>query len=146
MRTNILPITEKPEAGNAARAILSLALSLVVAPAAAGSLQIVGYSGYLGEWELTATVTEDGSSTTRKEYSGPLSMKHVGLCTQDGPEEKSGEIHARMPAASSRMEATLWLDGVECGYQGVLSDFYSGIINCSGRETVPLKLWITESK
>ena len=125
--------------------MLSLALILPAAAAGADSLQIVGYSGYLGEWELTAALTEDGS-TTPKGYSGPLSMKHVGLCTQDGPEEKSGKIRVQMMPSESRIKATLWVDGVECGYQGVLSDFYTGNMDCSGRERVPLKLWITESK
>jgi len=132
--------------GNApARVMLSLALILPAAPAGADSLQLVGYSGYLGEWELTAALTEDGS-TTPKGYSGPLSMKHVGLCTQDGPEEKSGKIRVQMVPSESRIKATLWVDGVECGYQGVLSDFYTGTMDCSGRERVPLKLWIKESK
>jgi hypothetical protein len=27
-----------------------------------------------------------------QEYAGPLTMKHVGLCSQEGPEEKTGEI------------------------------------------------------
>jgi hypothetical protein len=125
--------------------MLSLALILSAAPAGADSLQLVGYSGYLGEWELTAALTEDGS-TTPKGYSGPLSMKHVGLCTQDGPEEKSGKIRVQMVPSESRIKATLWVDGVECGYQGVLSDFYTGTMDCSGRERVPLKLWIKESK
>src|SRR6266536_5340201 len=66
--------------------LVPIALGLLAAPASAQSLQIVGYSGYLGEWELTATVTENASGQI-KEYSGPLTMKHVGLCTQDGPEE-----------------------------------------------------------
>ena len=125
--------------------MLSLALILPAAPAGADSLQLVGYSGYLGEWELTAALTEDGS-TTPKGYSGPLSMKHVGLCTQDGPEEKSGKIRVQMVPSESRIKAALWVDGVECGYQGVLSDFYTGTMDCSGRERVPLKLWIKESK
>ena len=125
--------------------MLSLALILPAAPAGADSLQLVGYSGYLGEWELTAALTEDGS-TTPKGYSGPLSMKHVGLCTQDGPEEKSGKIRVQMVPSESRIKATLWVDGAECGYQGVLADFYTGTMDCSGRERVPLKLWIKESK
>jgi len=145
MRTSMLPSTKNAKARNATRAILALALSGLAAPAGADSLQIIGYSGYLGEWELTATVKEDGSATPKK-YSGPLSMKHVGLCTQDGPEEKSGEIRVQMLPSSSRLQATLLVDGVECGYQGVLSDFYSGIMNCSGREGVPLKLWIKEPR
>ena len=125
--------------------MLSLALILPAAPAGADSLQLVGYSGYLGEWELTAALTEDGS-TTPKGYSGPLSMKHVGLCTQDGPEEKSGKIRVQMVPSESRIKATLWVDGVECGYQGILSDFYTGTMDCFGRERVPLKLWIKEAK
>ena len=134
------------KAGNAAaRAVLLLALILPAAPAGADPLQLVGYSGFLGEWELTATVTEDGSAAPR-EYSGPLSMKHVGLCTQDGPEEKSGKIRVQMVPSESRIEATLWVDGVECSYHGTLSDFYTGTMDCSGRERVPLKLWIKESK
>jgi hypothetical protein len=90
-------------------------------------------------------VTEDGS-TTPKGYSGPLSMKHVGLCTQDGPEEKSGKIRVQMMTSESHIEATLWVDGVECSYHGLLSDFYTGTMDCSGRERVPLKLWIKETK
>jgi hypothetical protein len=134
---------QQAKARNAGRAMLPLALSLIAAPATADSLQILGYSGYLGEWELTATVREDGSAA-RKAYSGPLSMKHVGLCTQDGPEERSGDIRVQMSPTSSRIDATLTVDGVECGYQGVLSDSYSGTMKCSGREAVPLKLWIKE--
>ena len=135
------------KAGNAlAHVMLALALVLPAASANAGSLEIFGYSGYLGEWELTAIVTDGGSSTAQREYSGPFSMKHIGLCTQDGPEEKSGKIRLRMMPSASRIQATLWVDGVECGYQGVLSDFYSGTMDCSGRERVPLKLWVKESK
>ena len=142
MRANISPSTN-PKARIAMRAMLPLALSLIAAPATADSLQVVGYSGYLGEWELTATVKEDGSASP-KAYSGPFSMKHVGLCTQDGPEEKSGDIRVQMSPSSSRIDATIKVDGMECGYQGVLSDFYSGTMTCSGREAVPLKLWIKE--
>jgi hypothetical protein len=142
MRANISQSTSA-NAGIAVRVLLPLALGLIAAPATADSLQILGYSGYLGEWELTATVREDGSAV-RKAYSGPLSMKHVGLCTQDGPEERSGDIRVQMSPTSSRIDATLTVDGVECGYQGVLSDSYSGTMKCSGREAVPLKLWIRE--
>jgi hypothetical protein len=146
MRAPILPGIEKAshKLGTAAVAILPVMSTLLAMPAAAGSLEVVGYAGLLGEWELTATLREDGS--TAANYSGPLSMKHVGLCTQDGPEEKTGEISVRMSASSSRLPATLSLDGVECGYQGTLSEFYSGTMNCSGREAVPLKLWIKQAK
>jgi hypothetical protein len=118
-----------------------LALNLLATAANAESLEIVGYSGYLGEWELTASVAPDGSSADKR-YSGALSMKHVGLCTQDGPEEKSGKILIRMAQSPAALDATLWVDGAECSYKGVLTDFYSGTLSCAGRETTPLKLWV----
>jgi hypothetical protein len=121
--------------------ILLLAPGLLAAPASAQSLQVVGYSGYLGEWELTATVTETASSRV-KEYSGPLTMKHIGLCTQDGPEEKTGEMRFQISAAPALLNATLSVAGIECTYSGRLLDSYTGTMSCPGRQAVPLKLWV----
>jgi hypothetical protein len=116
-------------------------LSALASPAAAQSLQVIGYSGHLGEWELTAVVTEGSSSRTR-EFSGPLTMKHIGVCSQDGPEEKTGQMRFQMPASSSRLDATLVIAGIECSYSGRLSDSYSGMMTCPDRQAVPLKLWL----
>jgi hypothetical protein len=69
-------------------------------------------------------------------------MKHVGICSQDGPEEKSGNMHLQISPASSRLEATLVVAGVECSYSAKLSDYYSGTLTCPDREAVPLKLWV----
>ena len=120
--------------------LLSIGLVAIFAPAHTQPLEIVGYSGYLGEWELTATVTE--TAPGRKGYSGPLTMKHVGLCTQDGPEERTGEVHLELSASSSRLDATFSVAGVECSYIGQLSGSYDGTLACPGREAVPLKLWV----
>ena len=119
--------------------ILSIGLGALVVPAYAQSLQVIGYSGYLGEWELTATVTEKISGRTN-EYAGPLTMRHVGLCTQEGPEEKTGEMRLQMLASSSQLDATLAIAGIECSYRGTLSDSYTGAMSCPDRE--PLKLWV----
>jgi hypothetical protein len=113
----------------------------LAAPAQARSMQLVGYAGVLGEWELTATVTESAPGRT-KEFSGPLSMKHVGICTQEGPEEKTGEIRFQISALSSRLDATLLVEGVACSYSAGLSDPYSGMLACRDREAIPLKLWL----
>jgi hypothetical protein len=124
------------------RTLLPLLVSgALAAPARAGSLEVVGYAGVLGEWELTATVTEQARLWT-KEFSGPLSMKHVGICTQDGPEEKTGEIRFQISALSSRLDATLLVEGVACSYSAGSSDPYSGMMACPDREAVPLKLWL----
>jgi hypothetical protein len=120
---------------------LPVVLGILATPAGAQSLQVIGYSGQLGEWELTATVTERVSSRT-KEYSGPVTMRHVGLCTQDGPEEKTGEMRLQISASSSQANATFSIAGVECSYSGRLSDSYTGTMDCPDRQAVPLKLWV----
>ena len=38
--------------------LLPIVFCALAAPAGAQSLRVIGYSGYLGEWELTATVTQ----------------------------------------------------------------------------------------
>jgi len=123
------------------RALLLLLAGALAAPAQAQSLQVVGYAGVLGEWELTATVTERARLWS-KEFSGPLSMKHVGICTQDGPEEKTGEIRFQISALSSQLDATLLVEGVSCTYSARASDPYSGLMTCPDREAMPLKLWV----
>src|ERR1700720_2461297 len=120
---------------------LPMVLGILPTPASAQSLQVVGYSGYLGEWELTATVTETASGP-KKEYSGPLTMRHVGMCTQDGPEEKTGEMRLQISASSSQLNATFSVAGVECTYSGRLADSYTGTMDCPDRQAVPLKLWV----
>ena len=67
--------------------------ALLQLPAGAEPLQIFGYAGVLGEWELIANVT--GNEAT-KDFSGPFTMTHVGICTVDGPEERKGEIRFRL--------------------------------------------------
>jgi hypothetical protein len=122
------------------RTIFQLAvLGALATPAGAESLEVLGYAGVLGEWELTASVT--GNDNT-KAYSGPLTMTHVGICTVDGPEEKKGEIRFRLSESSSRIQATLLVDGTECSYSARLSDFFTGTMNCPNRPAVPLKLWV----
>src|SRR5438270_9522704 len=95
--------------------MLLLALLGFMAPAHAQSREVTGQAGILGEWELTATVTRRNTGGT-KEFVGPLSLKHVGICTVDGPEEKKGELRLRMSEMSTRVMGTLLIDGSECTY------------------------------
>jgi hypothetical protein len=124
------------------RALISLfLLGALATPACAQSLQLLGYAGVLGEWEVTANVTGKNDSGVTQ-FSGPLTMKHIGLCTQDGPEEKTGEMRFELSGSSSRMKATLLVDGIECTYRAKLSGSYTGTMNCPDRRTVPLTLWV----
>ncbi len=118
---------------------LLIVLCVFATRADAQSLQVIGYAGVLGEWELTATVTPTDSRRTG-EFSGPLTMRHTGLCTQDGPEEKTGDLRLHVSAASSHVTATLRVAGIACSYSGKLSGSYSGMMVCPDRPAVPLML------
>ncbi len=127
--------------------LLLAALAALTVPARGesrqgGSLEVTGYAGVLGEWELVATVAPGKASERTQEYAGALTMKHVGWCTQDGPEEKTGEIRLQISTLSSRLKATVSVDGVECAYRASLSDSYTGKLECPGRPPVPLELWV----
>ena len=111
-------------------------LSIFATSAAAETRQVIGYAGPLGEWELAADV----SGETAGEFSGAATMTHVGLCTQDGPEQKSGDIRLRISAA--RLDATLSLDGIDCTYSASFSDAYKGQLSCPGLPAQPLTLWL----
>jgi hypothetical protein len=113
--------------------ILLIALA---APATAEPRRVIGYAGALGEWELTADVTEMPTG----ELAGPVTMTHTGICTQDGPERKTGDIALRISAP--RLSATLSLAGLECSYSAILSDAYKGQVRCPDRPPMPLTLWV----
>ena len=123
------------------KAFIALIVLVLATPAQAQSRQVVGQAGYLGEWDLTATVTVQDPSRT-KDFSGPLTMTHVGMCTQDGPEKKTGEMRFQISGWTSRMTASLLIDGVACTFNGKLSDSYSGMMICPDRRAVPLALWV----
>jgi hypothetical protein len=115
--------------------------SILTMSAHAQSLKVTGQAGHLGEWEVTAEVVQT-LAPGKKEYSGPLTLKHVGLCTQDGPEVKTGEIHIHLSGSASRVTAMLSYDGAVCSYSGKKEDAYTGLMSCPNRRDVPLLLWL----
>lgn len=114
-----------------------------VLPTRAESLQIHGVTGYAGEYELSGSVVEQDLNG-RKEFSGPLTVKHVGLCTHDGPKETVGEIRFELAKSSSRITATLDFDGSKCTYNGVLSESSHGFMDCGRGGSVPLRIWTSD--
>ena len=116
------------------------ALTALAAPAHAQNGEAFGYMGHLGEWELTATLSSTRSGWT-KHLFGPFVLKHVGICTQAGPEEKSGEMHIRISWFSS-IVAEVKIESVTCKYSAQLSDAYHGLMLCPHRSPVPLTLWL----
>ena len=106
----------------------------------APSLQVLGQVGVLGEWELTAKVSSTDAGVGQR-FSGPLLMTHVGICSVDGPEKKTGELQLQL-TEPSHIRATLVVEGVTCTYAGRKSDSYSGVLRCPDRRDVPLLMWL----
>jgi hypothetical protein len=106
--------------------------------ARAEPLQIHGTTGYVSEYELSGSVTEQDSNGKRA-FSGPLTVKHVGLCTHDGPNEFVGEIRFEL-IQSSRINGTLDFDGSKCSYNGVFSQSYRGSMDCGHGGSIPLTI------
>jgi hypothetical protein len=117
-----------------------LTLSILAVPARAEPLQIHGATGYAGEYELSGSVSEQNLNG-KKEFSGPLTVRHVGLCSRDGPKETVGQIRFELAKSSSGITATLDFDGSKCAYKGVLSESYHGFMDCGREGSLPLRLW-----
>jgi hypothetical protein len=112
--------------------------SLLATPWLAHALELTGQAGVLGEWELTATVTPTAG---KQEYAGPITLTHTGICSADGPETRTGDIKLQL-AGTSRLKATLTIDGSPCSYSGTKSDAYVGTMSCRDRREVPLRIWV----
>ena len=123
--------------------LLALILSAVGNLAHAQSLRVTGETGYLSEWEVSGSVTESISGRVR-EFSGSLTMKHVGLCSQAGPEEKVAEIKLQITKSGlwPHFHAAMTLEGSKCTFSGKFSDTYSGLMDCADAKGVPITLWI----
>jgi hypothetical protein len=119
------------------------ALVLAATPAVVQSADIAGKLGYVSEWEVTAKVTPHDSAGHR-EFAGPLTVRHIGLCAPGRPVEMTGEIRYRVTGwLSRRMDATLVIDGTECGFEGKLGEAYEGVLTCPQWRGVPLTLSLT---
>jgi hypothetical protein len=120
-----------------------MAVGVICGKSQARSLQVVGTAGYLSEWELNGSVTEKGPPGSN-EFSGALVWKHVGLCSANGPEEKSGEIKFQIAksSSSSRIQAAITLNGAQCTYNGEFSSSSSGHMDCTDAKGVPLSISI----
>ena len=117
---------------------IAAAFTYLRLPGNPASLDITGYTGRLGEWEMTAAVVRTGDSN---ELAGPLTMRHVGLCTVDGPQEKTGEMRVRLSTFTPQIIAAIVVDGVECAYSGRLSEAHLGEMLCPDRRPIPITLW-----
>jgi hypothetical protein len=130
--------------------LVMIVLAIAGGPAQSRSLQVAGSAGYLSEWEFTGAVTETNSAG-RRDYSGTLIWKHVGLCSVNGPQERQGAIRFQLSSPGHRssslhhIDATISLDDARCIYSGDLSSSSSGNMDCSDAKGVPLSISISDT-
>ena len=124
---------------------VALMLALLDTPGHGQPLQINGKFGFLGEYELSATVTPDTVGSKQK-FTGPVTVRHVGLCTHNGPNESRSEITVQVTDAKSQINATFAFDGQQCTYKGKVSQEDAGALICSGDSVrVPFRIWFVSS-
>ena len=121
--------------------VILVVVAVGAVPAQARSLQIAGTAGYLAEWALSGVVTD--TAADQRDFSGPLALKHVGLCSVNGEQEKPGAIRFEFSGsgASSVIHATLSLGIASCTYNGSFTgQSTSGTMDCSDAQGVPLSI------
>lgn len=119
--------------------IAKVLLAAIATPALADDLRVEGTAGFLSEWRLSGKITETAVNA-RRQFSGALTMEHIGLCTHDGPNEKAAllKMDATGLRPASRIQGALVFDGAECKFSGILTDNYSGFMTCPNAPGIPL--------
>ena len=117
-------------------ALCATAMVCLAGSADAQTREVGGQFGILGEWDLTATVTRQ----TPGRWVGLARMRHVGYCTVEGPEEKTGELELRLAEPQIRINGTLLIDGIACTFSARLKEGYDGTLHCPDRRDLPLTL------
>jgi hypothetical protein len=132
-----------------AHVVVRALISAIWIGAGTGSMMAQSYSvsgqvGYLQEWEMKAnlarTITSSGVS-----YDGPVTLRHVGLCSVNGVEEKSGAVRLTVSRKTSAVEGTLSLKDDTCRIAASASKPYSGLLNCRDGQGVPIHFSIDET-
>ena len=111
--------------------------------ALAQSYSAEGQIGYLQEWEMKASLTKTVTSAGT-DYSGPVKLRHVGLCSANGVEEKSGVLELK--AKSSGVVGTLVMADDNCRLAVSAAQGYSGLLNCKDGQGVPIRFSIEQVK
>jgi hypothetical protein len=107
--------------------------------AQAQSLQLSGKFGFLGEYELAGRLESHAIAAGAIEFLGPLTIRHVGLCTHDGPDEVEAKMRLQR-IDGTRVVATLSFEGKECTFRGQMSEGNVGELVCPG-EKLPFNIW-----
>ena len=126
-----------------ARMMRTIVAALLVLTAAtptvwAQSYPASGKIGYLQEWEITGSLAK-AATRPAVDYSGTVALRHVGLCSVNGVEQKQARMQLKV--SSGRLEGMLIMDDDECRIvaSGSLG---SGLLTCRSGQDIPINLLI----
>lgn len=114
-------------------------LSLIGVSGTAPARELAGRFGYLGEWDVAATLSQEAAVGSSASLTGSLQMKHNAVCGPGETPEKSG--HIRMSVRGDRYSAQMTLAGTSCAFSGTLSQSAHVFVTCGGEGRIPLRLW-----
>jgi hypothetical protein len=112
-------------------------------PALAQSYSAKGQVGYLQEWEMKGDLAKAATHFSTN-YIGPVMLRHVGLCSINGAEEKSGTLEVKVSSWTSKVEGTLALPDDECHIVASASQGYSGLLSCRNGQGIPIRFSIEQ--
>jgi hypothetical protein len=108
------------------------------------SYSVSGQVGYLQEWEIKADVAKTVTSAA-EEYSGPATLRHVGICSANGIEEKTGEVRLKVSLRTQAIEGTLTIKDDTCRIVASASGVYSGLLSCRSGPEVPMNFSLNQA-
>ena len=114
---------------------LVLGAALSQAGLAAEGVALKGKFGFIGDWELTASLAGGGGS-------GAYTLRHIASCMPGEVSEKTGSISLSRVTPGARVTARLVMDGAECRFAGRLDEDSHGFVSCPGKPKIPLTLWV----
>ena len=119
-----------------------LLLPLLVLPMPAEALELTGRYGYAGEWAVTARLTEAdmGGPRRKRDFAGPVTLKHLAICGPGEVAEKSGTLNLRRDG--QRYAAMLTIGQESCAVTGALSEDGVAFADCGKAGKIPLRLWL----
>ena len=119
-----------------------LLFPLLLMPMQAGALELTGRYGYAGEWAVTARLTETEAAGARRkrDFAGPVTLKHLALCGPGEVAEKSGTLNLRRDG--QRYAAMLVIGEESCTVTGALSEDGVAFADCGKSGKIPLRLWL----
>jgi hypothetical protein len=123
------------------RGLMALAACAVSPVAIAQFYSASGQIGYLQEWKMNGNLAK---TTTRigTIYDGPVTLRHVGLCSANGIEEKSGVVQLRISPTNTSFAGTLALKDDHCQISSSAGQPYTGLLNCQDGRGIPIHFTI----